>query len=156
MNGDSSPAESGDSFETERVFDAPWQARAFAVAVAMTEEGEYSWDDFQDRLAAEVEQASDGPDDDLAQDETHATEAILEAEAAETAYYERWLAALTRLLVESDTLAAEEIVARTREFAEGERTAEEWIEGERDHVHGDGHDGTQHHHGHHAHDGSHG
>lgn len=115
----------------ERTFDAPWQARAFAVAVAMTREGDQSWEDFQERLATEVERAgSEVPAD--------AGTGVAE-EDPEKAYYEQWLGALSRLLIESGTLTADEIAARTREFADGERTAEEWVDGERDHDHGEGH-----------------
>lgn len=85
------------------------------------------------------------------------TEGSNAAAAAEASYYEDWLAALSRFLIDSGTLTAEEITARAAEFAAGERTAAEWIEGERDHVHGDGHThdgdhvrsyGTDHPHGH--------
>jgi hypothetical protein len=132
----------------EGSFDAPWQARAFAVAIAMTDEGGFSWEDFQERLAAAVERGNTaaGPEADVAEvGALRDSGAIAETETTanatvEATYYEQWLAALSRLLIESDTLAAEEIAARTAEFAEGERTAEEWVEGERDHDHGDDHD----------------
>jgi nitrile hydratase accessory protein len=120
---------SNDPIEAEQGFDAPWQARAFAVAVAVTQEEENSWDAFQERLAAEVERDAAGGTDRSTADED-----------PETIYYEQWLEALSRLLVESGILTSAEINARAREFADGERTAEEWIDGERDHAHGDGHE----------------
>jgi len=114
-------AEGRDDREPERVFEAPWQARAFAVARATTEGGEHSWAEFQNRLAAEVNTT------------------VVDTEQGERTYYEQWLAALSRLLIDANTLDPEEIAARTRAFAEGDRTAEEWVEGERDHDHGEGH-----------------
>lgn len=153
MGGNESPSASDgssrpvQSAEIERTFDAPWQARVFAIAVATTREGEGSWEEFQERLAAEVERVGS---------RTVPTDAGIEGveqigKDHEEAYYEQWLGALSRLLIESGTLTADEIDARTREFADGDRTAEEWIEGDRDHVHGDGHaygDGHGHRHAH--------
>ncbi len=51
----------------EPVFDAPWQARAFAMAVHMNERGLFEWQHWADRLAdriAEFEQngSIDGSD----------------------------------------------------------------------------------------------
>ncbi|PSP74771.1 nitrile hydratase accessory protein [Halobacteriales archaeon QS_3_64_16] len=129
-----------DDPEAERAFEAPWQARAFAIALATTEEGEHSWAAFQNRLAAEVEaNDTDGEVDRPNVDSRDRTGVALDAGDREAAYYEQWLAALSELLIETETLSLEEIDARTRAFAEGERTAEEWVEGERDHDHGEDH-----------------
>lgn len=133
-------ADGRDDPEAERAFEAPWQARAFAVALATIEEGEHSWAEFQSRLAAGVEaDDTDGEVDHPNIDSRDRTGVALEVEGRETAYYEQWLAALSELLVETETLTLEEIDARTQAFAEGDRTAEEWVEGERDHDHGEGH-----------------
>jgi nitrile hydratase accessory protein len=40
------------------VFSAPWEARAFAIALQLSERGHFTWDEFRDRLIAEV-RASD-------------------------------------------------------------------------------------------------
>lgn len=64
----------------EPVFSEPWQAEAFAMVVALHERGVFSWGEWAERLSAEVKKpdaAADGSD-----------------------YYERWLAALERLLAE--------------------------------------------------------
>ena len=42
----------------ELVFDAPWQARALAIAVAVVERLDLPWDAFRRRLMAEI---ADGP-----------------------------------------------------------------------------------------------
>ena len=34
----------------ELVFEAPWQARAFGMAVALAQQGRYAWDDFRCQL----------------------------------------------------------------------------------------------------------
>jgi hypothetical protein len=37
-----------------RRFDAPWQARIFAAVVSLAEAGCFRWEEFQQRLSAEV------------------------------------------------------------------------------------------------------
>ena len=46
----------------ELVFDAPWQGRAFAMAVALCDAGQYSWDEFRARLVEEIRLSPDGAD----------------------------------------------------------------------------------------------
>jgi nitrile hydratase accessory protein len=72
------------------VFEAPWQAQAFAMAVQLNAQGVFSWTEWAQALAEELKAA--GPDDDGSR------------------YYEHWLAALERLvaakrLAGSDALA---------------------------------------------------
>jgi hypothetical protein len=38
----------------ELVFDAPWEGRAFGLAVVLNEKGAYAWDDFRARLMDQV------------------------------------------------------------------------------------------------------
>lgn len=85
----------------ELVFEAPWQGRAFGLAVALNEEAFYPWNDFRDRLVAQIASA--------------------EQQGDPSSYYERWVAAFERLLVEKGLLAPEEIEERTYEFEFGER-----------------------------------
>ena len=68
----------------ELVFDAPWQARALAIAVALTEKLGLPWDAFRSRLMDEI------------------------AKDPERPYYESWSAALESMVVDMDlaTLAA--------------------------------------------------
>jgi Nitrile hydratase beta subunit len=40
--------------EGEPVFQAPWEARAFAMALALFEQGQYSWKEFQEILIDEI------------------------------------------------------------------------------------------------------
>ena len=79
----------------ELVFAAPWEGRAFGIAVALNEGGAYEWGEFQRRLADEIAAAEDADDGGL--------------------YYERWLASLERLLVERGMVTREELDARMGE-----------------------------------------
>ncbi len=83
------------------VFTEPWQARAFAVVVKLCQDGHAEWDDFQRRLIAEIGAAEAAGDD-------------------TTSYYEHWLAACERLLVERG-LAAPGDLARRKAIAAASR-----------------------------------
>jgi nitrile hydratase accessory protein len=85
----------------ELVFEAPWEGRAFGIAVTLNEQAVYPWRSFRDALV-----------DHIAADE---------AAARETTYYERWLASLETLLIEKGILDPEELAARHAEYASGER-----------------------------------
>ena len=58
----------------ELVFDAPWQGRVLAMAVALVEQLDLPWDDFRQRLIAAIADDPDRP------------------------YYESWTAALESLV----------------------------------------------------------
>ena len=84
----------------ELVFAAPWEGRAFGIAVALNEGGAYEWSDFQRRLAEEI--AAAPPDDEG------------------SVYYERWLASLERLLLEQGMITREELENRFAAYESGE------------------------------------
>ncbi|MFE4668747.1 nitrile hydratase accessory protein [Streptomyces sp. NPDC056716] len=65
-------------------FDADWQRRAFGVAVALSEFGHYPWDAFQQRLIAAIGTWETSPT----------------AEQGDWRYYEHWLTALERVLLD--------------------------------------------------------
>src|SRR5258705_7279936 len=65
------------------VFAEPWQAQAFALAVKLFEQGHFTWKEWAAALADELKAAESRGEPD---DGTH--------------YYEHWLAALERLVVE--------------------------------------------------------
>ena len=81
----------------ELVFEAPWQSRAFGMAVALNERGTYEWDAFRGRLVDEI------------------------AHDAGRAYYASWLNALERLLLERGLLTADELRQRTAQYVSQER-----------------------------------
>ena len=85
----------------ELVFNRPWEGRAFGMTVALRSKRPYSWVAFQERLEREI--AAAGPGD----DGSH--------------YYERWVAAFERLLVDEGVVGAGELQRRADEYREGLR-----------------------------------
>src|SRR5579859_5180974 len=82
----------------ELVFEAPWEGRAFGMAVAMSDGRLYPWHDFRDRLVHEI--------------------AAADARDAPSSYYERWLASLESLVLAKGFVSPEELDARTEEYAD--------------------------------------
>ena len=70
------------------VFREPWEAQAFAMALALHERGLFTWSEWADALAREIElaQASGDPD------------------TGET-YYRHWLANLEKLIAEKGVVS---------------------------------------------------
>jgi nitrile hydratase accessory protein len=99
----------------ELVFEAPWEGRVFGLAVALNDRRVYNWDDFRARLIDEI--------------------AAADACGAESSYYERWLTAFEKLLVDRGLVTSAELEARTAEYASGERTDEDHDHDEDDHDH---------------------
>jgi nitrile hydratase accessory protein len=89
----------------ELVFEAPWEGRAFGLAVAMSDRDQYAWEDFRQRLIAEISSADQA--------------------GASSTYYERWLAAFEDLVVGRGLLSREELDRRTAEYASGARDDDE-------------------------------
>lgn len=87
----------------ELVFRAPWESRAFGMAVGLYDCERWDWDDFRRLLVEEIARRPAEPD------------------APPFDYYACWLAALERLVVDRGLLAAAEIEARTQEYATGLR-----------------------------------
>lgn len=72
--------------DPDHVFSAPWEARAFALALKLSESGHFTWDEFRRHLMAEVGasdriRARDGTSD-------------------QGEYYEHFLRALERIVEE--------------------------------------------------------
>ena len=74
-------------------FDADWQRHAFGLAVALSEFGHYPWDAFQRQLIAAIAD----------------WEATSGDAREDWAYYEHWLAALERVVVESGLLTSDDV-----------------------------------------------
>ncbi len=81
----------------ELVFDAPWEGRSLGLALALHERGLFQWEEFRLQLKQSI------------------------AEEPEGDYYERWLLALERLLLQKGFLTQSEIADRVNEHALGER-----------------------------------
>ena len=73
----------------ELTFHDEWERRAFALGVALCEQGEFDWNDFRRHLISAIcasGETPDSPDPDA------------------PGYYEHWLTALERTLVEQGVL----------------------------------------------------
>lgn len=80
----------------EIVFAAPWESRAFGMAVALRERGVYTWDAFRQRLVERLG-GKDG-----------------------ASYYERWLTSLEDVLAANGIASPHELTIRMAEIAEEE------------------------------------
>ena len=67
----------------EPMFREPWEAQAFAMAVALHERGLFTWSEWAAALADEIRRAQAAGDPDLG-----------------NTYYRHWLAALERIIAE--------------------------------------------------------
>jgi nitrile hydratase accessory protein len=86
----------------ELVFEQPWEARAFGVAVALCREQGLDWEVFRSRLIEEIG----------AWEREHGSEA-----SDEWSYYERWAASLERLVLELGLVDEAEVAARADQIA---------------------------------------
>ena len=87
----------------ELVFEEPWESRAFGLAVALHDAGAVDFEDFRARLIAEI----------------GAWEAEHGSSSVGYLYYERWLTALERTLLDRG-LVDEASVATARDGVERE------------------------------------
>jgi len=72
------------------VFREPWEAQAFAMALALHERGLFSWSEWAATLSAEIKRAQAAGDPDTGE-----------------TYYRHWLAALERLIAEKGITTSE-------------------------------------------------
>ena len=83
----------------ELVFQAPWEARAFGLAVALNQQDLYAWGEFSAELAATIAAAEQNNDP--------------------ANYYARWIASLEELVIARGLISREQLDARTAECAAG-------------------------------------
>ena len=76
------------------VFQDAWEGIAFAMAVALCEQGRYAWSEFQARLIAQIAAADQ------------------QEPAVRPIYYECWLSALEALLVETNIVSRKKLSIR--------------------------------------------
>jgi nitrile hydratase accessory protein len=79
------------------VFHAPWEAEAFALAVALNERGLFTWKEWAVTLGDEIKKAQAAGDPDTGE-----------------TYYLHWLATLERILAEKGVVERR-VLTRTRE-----------------------------------------
>jgi nitrile hydratase accessory protein len=77
------------------VFREPWEAQAFAMAVALHERGTFSWTEWAAALAAEIKAAQAAGDPDTGE-----------------TYYRHWLAALEKLVAAKALASSAELALR--------------------------------------------
>ena len=78
------------------VFREPWEAQAFAMALALQERGLFSWQEWADTLGAEIKRAQAAGDPDTGE-----------------TYYRHWLATLEKLIAQKG-VATTDTLHRTR------------------------------------------
>ena len=79
----------------ERPFNEPWEAEAFALAVKLHEQGVFTWVEWAETLAGEIQRAQEAGDPDLGD-----------------TYYRHWLAALERLVLAKRLVTATDLAER--------------------------------------------
>ncbi len=86
------------------VFDEPWQAQAFALAVKLSEQGHFTWKEWAGALADGLKAAVDrGEPDDGSQ------------------YYHHWVATLERLVTAKGLTDSPALLARKEAWADAYR-----------------------------------
>jgi nitrile hydratase accessory protein len=88
----------------ERVFAEPWQAQAFALAVRLSEQGYFTWNEWSATLAAELKAAMERGEN-----------------CDGSRYYEHWLAALERLVAKKGLADSAALLERKHAWAEAYR-----------------------------------
>ena len=73
--------------EQQPVFDEPWEAHAFAIAVKLSERGLFKWSEWTNTLAEEIKKAKEQGNPDFG-----------------NTYYKFWLSALETILLEKNIL----------------------------------------------------
>jgi nitrile hydratase accessory protein len=87
-------------------FERDWEGRAFGMAIALSKEGYYEWEDFRQGLMGSIAHW----------ETTHALD------DASWDYYQRWLNALEHVLAAHGVVDSDELEARTTAMLEGLQT----------------------------------
>ena len=82
--------------DTDVKFAEPWEAKAFAIIVELSQAGHFSWSDWVDCFSKEVA----------------AADAIEATGAVSKSYYEQWLNAAETLLIEKGITSQAQLQAR--------------------------------------------
>jgi nitrile hydratase accessory protein len=89
----------------ELVFETPWESQAFGMAIALSNQGHYDWEEFRQQLISEI---GDWERSD-------------QNERAIWNYYRHWLASFEALIKDRGLLSEKEIDERTAEIVSGAR-----------------------------------
>ncbi len=85
--------------DTGPVFNEPWEAQAFALVIALHEQGAFSWPEWAQALSEEINRAQVAGDPDLGD-----------------SYYQHWLAALESLTRQKRLSSADELQRRKSQW----------------------------------------
>lgn len=81
-------------------FNEWWERHAFGIAIALSKKGHYDWEDFRQRLIASIGEW----------EQSH------ESDDPSWSYYERFLIALERLMVDAGVLESDELERRVTDL----------------------------------------
>ncbi len=81
------------------VFKEPWEAQAFGLVIALYEQGHFTWSEWADTLSREISAAQRTGDLDLG-----------------NSYYEHWLKALEKIVIDKNISALAEIDDRKEQW----------------------------------------
>ena len=81
------------------VFKEPWEAQAFALVIALHEQGRFTWSEWAAALSGQIAEAQEAGDPDLGD-----------------SYYQHWLAALESLMQEKRLTSNEEMLQRKSQW----------------------------------------
>jgi len=90
-----------DAPSADRVFAAPWEAQAFAMAVSLHERGTFTWKEWADTLAEVIAEVRERGEPDTGEE-----------------YYRHWLAALERIVQRKGLVSDASLVERRHEWQE--------------------------------------
>ncbi len=85
--------------ENEPVFDEPWHAQAFALAVHLSESGVFSWREWTEAITKEIMNAGD-----------------LEQANVENTYYKHWVYALEKIIKQKNIISNKELKIKLEEW----------------------------------------
>jgi nitrile hydratase accessory protein len=109
MSGEGS---TGPAAGDDPVFREPWEAQAFAMTVLLHQQGLFTWTEWAQALSAQI---AAGQGLGATQFATQlASDARVAAPAAETPYYQHWLAALETLVATKGLSSSEELTRYQR------------------------------------------
>ena len=82
--------------DADIAFAEPWEAKAFAIVVKLAEAGHFTWPEWVECFSKEVAAATE----------------VEAAGGRPKAYYEQWLDAAERIMIEKGVTSKEQLVAR--------------------------------------------
>ena len=83
------------------IFEAPWETRAFGMAVDLVDNGHMTWDGFRDHLVKEISDWESTPTN----------------KRGTWAYYECWISALESVTIELNIVGQDEVNERSLAYA---------------------------------------